>query len=137
MIVYKPTAFSDGILKPMEWTDATYAWPREVCGVRLNGVVRRFNPITKKNYLESGWPGRLERYMFRNVTQNDKIVPDNFEELLLKPKIDPDATIYEVCSDEDVHGQDIKITIGTDSQGETPFDDGELVNHKERVFINC
>ena len=42
--------------------------------------------------LEDVWYGKLEKYMFDMPLKGHKIVPDNFESLLVTPDCDNDAT---------------------------------------------
>ena len=68
-----------------DWTTEKFAWPRRVKGVKVIGTLRRWNPITRKNYLIDCWDGDLEWFMFRKPRGTDKVLPDNFHELLDKP----------------------------------------------------
>ena len=68
-----------------DWTTQKFAWPRRVKGVVITGNLRRWNPITRKNYLMDCWDGDLEWYMFRRPRGTDKVLPDDFEEFLDKP----------------------------------------------------
>ena len=81
----------------------------------MSGTVRRYNPLTKRNYLESGWTGRIEKYMFDKLEDGLVMLPDNFEELLTEPSKKLDATRISISSFDSVEEPKIKMSEGEDS----------------------
>ena len=76
---------SNGNLIAFDWTQEKFAWPRRVKGVAVEGNLRRWNPITRKNFLMNCFTGWLEWYMFKLPKSTEKMLPADFEELLDKP----------------------------------------------------
>ena len=81
----------------------------------MTGTVRRYNPMSKRNYLETGWVGFFEKYMFEKLEDGMKMLPDNFEELLTEPSDLFDASRISISSFDSMDGPKIKISEGEDS----------------------
>ena len=110
------------------WTDRTFAWPRTIVGVDLDGVLRRWNPVSRRHYRESCWNGKIMWYMFKKPSGEFKVTPDNFMELLHE-KSKTDAPGKARVLDRPLVTQiSMQHTIGADSLDELPFNDGPPVD---------
>ena len=95
----------------------------------MEGSLRRWNPITKRPYMTSGWNGRIRWFMFRKPLDGEQIVPDNFEAMLRQPNKNKDATFKGRVLTRQVPGNSqMTHSVGDDSQEERPFWDGEPVD---------
>ena len=119
-----------GMHRSFNWTNKTYAWPRVLVDLDLEGSLRRWNPLSKKPYMHRCWKGEIEWFMFRKPDAADKIVPDNFEELMEREKPTTDATVRgRVYTRMDVPGPAVMThTDGDESVEESPFWDGHPVD---------
>ena len=106
-----------------------FAWPREIFGVSMEGSLRRWNPISKRPYMVSGWTGRIHWYMFRKPLDGEQIVPDDFEAMLKEPNKNKDASYKGRVIERPEQGPShMTYSVGADSQDERPFWDGEPVD---------
>ena len=133
MLIYllQPTADSDNVLKSFDWTDARFAWPRVVSGVKTKGNLRRWNPITRKNFLMDAYDGKLEWFMFVKPRINDKVLPENFDELLDKPdNVDASKLTFRAWAPTrpEMPKTEMVFSTGQDSSEEIRFDEGNLIS---------
>ena len=95
----------------------------------MAGSLRRWNPVTKRPYMSNGWTGRIHWYMFRRPLEGEQIVPDNFEAMLKEPNKNKDASFKgRVLNRQVPEAGQMMHSEGNDSQGESPFWDGEPVD---------
>ena len=110
------------------WTDRRFAWPRTIVGVDMDGVLRRWNPVSRRHYRESCWNGKIMWYMFEKPNGDMKVTPDNFLELLHeKPKTDASGKA-RVLDRPTVAPPTMYHTTGDESLDELPFNDGPPVD---------
>ena len=119
------------MLKEFDWTDQKFEWPRVVSGVKTKGNLRRWNPITRKNFLMDAYDGKLEWFMFAKPKPSVKVLPENFDELLDKPDvIDASKLTFKAWapSRPEMPKTEMVFSTGQDSTDEIRFDEGNLIS---------
>ena len=97
-------------------------------GVKIKGNLRRWNPISRKHYRESCWNGKIMWYMFKKPTDDLKVTPDNFIELLHKKEKNDAPGKARVLDRPPVAPLSMQYSTGVDSLDELPFNDGPPVD---------